>query len=139
MSNDLKYEEYIPEDFMYYWDSKEEFQAWAYNISKEWTKFEEKGYSNINLAFDVHTYHEYGENYSDVYVEWTYQRPYTQEELDQIEKDRKKRHKEQELYLLQMDCAKYLRTNSKFEEDVIKSMCQNVGVLELFKEGKLKL
>lgn len=138
---DKKYEEYRPEDetFQYYWETREEFRKWSEEIQNQWEEYEQKGYENIMLSFDVNSYSEWGDEYHDVILEWNWQRDFTQEELDAIEKDRQKRREQAELYKLQQDCANYLRENSKFTEDIIRGMCANTGVLTLFKEGKLKL
>ena len=138
---DKKYEGYRPEDetFQYYWETREEFIEWTERIQKQWQEFEQKGYEGIILGFDANSYSEYEATYTDVILEWTYQRDYTKEELEAIEKDRQQRREQAELYKLQQDCTRYLKANSDFTEDVIREMCRNVGVLTLFKQGKLKL
>lgn len=130
-----KYIDYQPEDFKYYWESKEEFKEWSKEIIKQFEEYETLKYENIMLSYNISSYMEYGESFDDVCMSWSYQRDYTQEELDEINKNEKDKN---ELYKIKVECFSFIKENTNFNDDIITNMVNNIGILELYKNGNLK-
>ena len=130
-----KYIDYQPEDFKYYWESKQEFKEWSEEIIKQFEEYEALNYENIVLSYNVSNYTEYGESFNNVYMEWEYTRDYTQQELEEINKDEKDRN---ELYKIKVECFSFIKENTNFNDDIITDMVNNIGVLELYKNDNLK-
>lgn len=111
-----------------YFDYIEEIDEFCCKIKEQFEDLERRNYKNVCFRFDIHSYTEYEDTYTDVRLIFSWERELSDDEIQKEQNEKAKKLEDEKIF--SELCGK-LSTNS------IGSIMQNDDLRKLYLEGKI--